>query len=209
MAPIELPPEEAIEGSLYFDLGGELPATAADLVFPAANRWANASIHWADAIGGTWRQIIRRRLFYDIDYEDQRFQSLPADFNRVEARYWRVMFDPEIPADGAELRITYPEEHLRFAANGSPPYMLVGGTLNSDAGPDPTFAAVIDALAPDRDAVPRLRLGERTVLGGSAALEVPEEFPWRTVLLWAALIAAAVTVGWMAFRLAREMSAKA
>lgn len=207
VSPVQLSEEPTDESALFFDVGGELPVTSADLVFPSTNRWANASIQWANVPGGPWRQAASRRLFYDIDYEGERVASPAIEFDRVEARYWRVNFYPGILPGGAELRLVYPEEHLRFAANGQPPYMLVGGTLSSEAGPDPTLAAVMAALVQETRSVPVASLAERMVLGGESALAIPREFPWKTVLLWFVLLAAGVTIGWMAVRLARDMSA--
>lgn len=204
--PSEVPMKDAGEDSLYFDLGGQLPATHAQIAFSKRNRWASASIHVADAVEGPWRQISRPQLIYDVDYEGQRLASAPLYLGRVESRYWRLTFHPDRPAEPLKLRLRYPREHLRFAANGEPPYMLVGGTLSEQAGPDATFAAVMDALDGDEQQVAEVIPGPRTVLGGDAALETPSQFPWRSVLLWAVLLVAGLTVAWMALRLAREMS---
>jgi len=207
--PFELAAEQAIDNALYFDTGGTLPVISVDLRLPGDNSWANAGLHWAHSIDGPWRQASVRRLFYQVEFETERFASAPIDLGRTEARYWRATFSPEIPADGIELHLEYPEESLRFSANGAPPYMLVGGTLSDESGPDQTFANVMAALDPDQAQASRAALGARVVLGGEAALELPTEFPWRTILLWVALLAGGLTVGWMAVRLVREMSAKA
>ena len=52
------------------------------------------------------------------------------------------------------------------------------------------------------------RLGDRAVLGGPAALEIPTEFPWKTVYLWLALLAAVLVISFMVMKLARDMSAE-
>jgi hypothetical protein len=206
LSPIEVPKEHAVEDAVFFDVGGELPTTAAQLAFTGDSGWAAASLHWAKAIEGPWRRVARSHLFYDISYERERLESPPLRLGRIEARYWRVTFAPELAPPGIELRLQYSEENLRFAANGQPPYILVGGTHLEEAGPDPTFAAVVTALDQDQRPVAQANLGPRMVLGGESVLEPPMEFPWRSMLLWAALAVAGLAVGWMAIRLARELS---
>jgi len=205
LSPIEVPEERASEDALYFDAGGALPTTSIDLVFSDKNRWGNASIYFGNSTDGPWQRLGSRRLFYDIDFEGERLASEPLSLRRVEVRYWKVLFATKTGADDVQLSLEYPEEHLRFAANGEPPYQLVGGTLSNEAGPDTTFAAVMSALDPDKTKVATASLAARTVLGGPAALVIPTEFPWRTVYLWVALLAAVLVIGFMAVRLAREM----
>lgn len=205
LSPVGIPTDDTQKNALYFDVGGVLPATSVDLVFPSENRWANASIHSGESLDGPWRQVTGWRLFYDIAFEGERLTSEALPLRRVEARYWKLMFDSKSRADGVQLRLEYPEEKLRFSADGEPPYQLVGGTLLDEAGPDPTFAAVMNTLDPEHANVVKAGLGARTTLGGSAALEIPTEFPWRTVSLWLVLLAAVLIIGYMVVRLARDM----
>ena len=174
---------------------------------PSSNQWVNASIYAATSIDGPWRKVRHSQLFYDVEFEGERLRSEPLDVGRVEARFWRVLFGKDIAPGDIDLSLEYPEERLRFSANGEAPYQLVGGTLLQAAGPDPTLAAVMKALSPDPAKIATAHLGRRVNLGGPGALEIPTEFPWRTVYLWAALLAAAAVVGFMAIKLARDMFA--
>jgi hypothetical protein len=207
LSALPVVPENAPANARIFDAGGALPVTGVDLVMPDKNQWVNASVYAGSSIDGPWRQVRNWRLFYDVEFEGERLQSEPLDVGRVEARFWRVLFGKDIAPDGVELSLEYPEERLRFSANGEAPYQLVGGTLLQEAGPDPTLAAVMKALSPDASKIARVRLGQRVNLGGPEALVVPTELPWRTVYLWIALIAAAAVVGFMAIKLARDMFA--
>ena len=202
-----LPAEPEAANARYFDAGGALPVTGADLVMPGRNQWVNASIYAGNSIDGPWRQVHGRRLFYDVEFEGERLRSEPLEIGRVEARFWRVVFGKDSTVQAVELSLEYPEERLRFSANGQAPYQLVGGTLAEEAGPDPTLAAVMKALSPDESKIATARLGRRVNLGGPGVLEIPTEFPWRTVYLWVALFAAAAVVGFMALKLARDMFA--
>jgi hypothetical protein len=200
-------PDDAPPNALYFDVGGALPVTGADFVMPSPNQWVQASIYAANSIDGPWRQVRAWRLFYDIEFEGERLLSEPVNLGRIEARFWRVLFGKDIAPDDVELRLEYPEERLRFSATGEAPYQLVGGTLLAEVGPDPTLAAVMKALSADESKIATVRLGRRINLGGPGVLEIPTEFPWRTVYLWVALFAAAALVGFMALKLARDMFA--
>ena len=92
---------------------------------------------------------------------------------------------------------------VRYIGNRSSGKM--GIALAEEAGPDPTLASVWSAIEPSAAAVPLATLGARRELGGPAALVVARPFPWRTISLWAVLIAGVLVVGTMAARLAREM----
>jgi len=208
LSPMNISAEDVQGNALYFDAGGALPTMGIDLVLPTINRWAKASIHLGSSIDGPWRQVSIWRLFYDIEFEGERLISEEFSLQRVEARYWKVLFDSKARTDGVLIRLKYPAEHLRFAANGEPPYQLVGGTLSEEAGPDATFSAVMGTLEPDGAKIATARLGDRAVLGGPAALEIPTEFPWKTVYLWLALLAAVLVISFMVMKLARDMSAE-
>ena len=119
------PSKDTQENALYFDVGGSLPTMSVDLVFPAKNHWANASVYLGNSLDGPWRQISNWRLFYDINFEGERLTSEALSLHRAEARYWKILFDSKSRTDGVQLRLEYPEEYLRFAADGEPPYQLV------------------------------------------------------------------------------------
>ncbi|MBT8066194.1 MAG: DUF3999 domain-containing protein [Gammaproteobacteria bacterium] len=205
LSPISTPTDDPQEISLYFDVGGALPTTSVDLVLPGGNRWANASIQSGPSPDGPWRPVVSRQLFYDIKFEGERLSSEAVSLRRAETRYWKVVFSSKSQANGVQLRLDYPEEKLRFSADGVPPYQLVGGTLLDEAGPDSTFAAVMNTLDPETSNVTEAKLGGRTTLGGLAALEIPTEFPWRTIILWLVLLVAVLVIGYMVVRLARDM----
>jgi len=205
LEPIDVDPSMALADTLYFDLGGRLPVTSAEPVFAAPNRWVEAGLEVSNRLDGGWQSLAVRYLFYDVDYEGESFASDALSLRRTEGRYWRLRLHSQMPAGGVRLALTYPEERLRFAANGELPYLLAAGTLLDEAGPDRTFASVMTALDQDDSGIASAQLGRRIELGGAAALSPPYAFPWRSVILWVALLAAVGTVGWMAVRLARDM----
>jgi hypothetical protein len=192
--------------ALYFDAGGMLPVSSVTLDFAGDNGWASASLATASSLDGPWDAVAYSPLFYEIDYQGERFASEQVDVGRREARYWRVAPVEPLARERVALRLEYPAEQLRVSAAGTAPYLLAAGTLAPEAGPDSTFAAVWRELPTGRPP-PLAELGERRELGGAAALRVPYAFPWRATLLWTVLGGGALAVAWMAVRLARELSA--
>ena len=196
-------PADAEENAFYFDAGGLLPVRAMELELVNRNTWANASIDFGDSLEGPWSLVASRRLYYRVDLQGDQVRAPVVQIASRGARFWRVRPDRPLGEDGIELRLHYPREHLRFAANGAAPYQLVGGGLSTEAGPDLVLSQVWEQLGEEM-AVTMAGLGTMSELGGEAAFIPPREFPWRSALLWGALSLGALAVGWMALRLGRE-----
>ncbi len=204
LAEVPKQADPPVENALYFDAGGTLPVSSVTLEFTGDNGWARGSIATASSLEGPWETVAHSPLFYEIDYQGERFASEPLEVGRREARYWRLTTAEPLARERVALRLAYPLEELRVSAAGTAPYMLAAGTLAEDAGPDATFAAVWRAL-PGASAPPRAALGALRELGGADALRAPYVFPWRVTLLWIVLGGGVLAVAWMAVRLAREL----
>lgn len=199
-ARIASPAENALDNAFYFDAGGALPVTHARLEFPDGYGWARARIGASTSRDGPYRNVTPEQLFYRVEIGGDSLSSPAAEVPRTEARYWRVSFAGE-PRGDIGLELDMPREQLRFAAQGSAPYMLAGGTLLDTVGPDATFADVVAELDAAAQSAGTARLGSRIELGGAAALVPARTFPWQTATLWAVLILGAVLVVSMAVRL--------
>ncbi len=202
LAPVEGPPAEEEENVLYFDAGGLVPTTRFQLEFSKSNRWVNASVFRSDSIDGPW-QWLSGHLFYQVEYEGVQFNNSAVDV-RGPRRYWKFELDGPVDQQDVGLRLDYLEDSIRVAANGTAPYMLVGGTLLEEAGPDTTFANVWQRLDATELVLETAGVGQRRQLGGAAALLPPTTIPWQTVVLWGSLFAGVLLVAWMAVRLGRE-----
>ena len=196
-------PAEAEEYAFFFDAGGLLPIRAVELELVNRNTWANASIDFGDSLEGPWSLVASRRLYYRVGFQGDQVRAPVVRIASRSARFWRVRPDRSLGEDGIELRLHYPREHLRFAANGAAPYQLVGGGLSTEAGPDQVLSQVWEQLDEEM-AVTVAGLGTMSELGGEAAFFPPREIPWRSALLWGTLLLGALAVGWMALRLGRE-----
>ena len=196
-------PEEGEANALFFDAGGHLPVRALELEFATPNGWSNAAIHSGDSLDGPWDLVATRRFYYRIDFQAEQVRSPVVEVPRRTARYWRVLPQRPLDEDAVELQLHYPQEFLRFAANGAAPYLLAGGGLSTEVGPDAVLGQIWDQLDEEMS-VSAARLGAMMELGGEAAFLPPREFPWRAALLWGALLVGALAVGWMALRLGRD-----
>ncbi len=198
-------PENAPADALYFDAGGPLPVASVTLAFAANDGWARADVAASRSLDGPWVPVAYGALFYALSFEGREFANEQVLVGRQEARYWRV--EPAAPLRGQEIELTlsFPQERLRVAARGGPPYLLAAGTLAEEAGPDATLSSVWSALDASAETVPLAALGARRELGGPAALVAAREFPWRSAALWAVLATGVLVVAIMAVRLAQEM----
>jgi hypothetical protein len=207
LAPLDArdSPANGPADALYFDAGGPLPVTALGVDFTAGTGWARTGVASASSLDGPWSSAALDTLFYELDYDGTHLASDAVAMPRRAARYWRLEPARHVAPELVSLRLEYAAETLRFSAQGRPPYLLAAGTRSTEAGPDPTFAAVWRRL-PGGAAPPRAELGALRELGGAAALERPHEVPWRTAALWSVLVGGALAVAWMAVRLARELN---
>jgi hypothetical protein len=103
-----------------------------------------------------------------------------------------------------ELQVGWVAQKLVFAARGGGPFRLVYGS----AGVKPA-AFAIESLIPGykTDAEFKVKpaaLGEQVTLAGSAQLRAPWDY--RKIALWSCLIVGVGLLGWMAFRLSRQMT---
>lgn len=204
LGPIDVPadtPSVAEEDTLYFDAGGLLPAGEIELAFARPNQWVHAAIFGSESLDGPWRLVVPARLYYRVELDGRQLTAPGVELRRTPVRYWKVVADRAMDREATELVLHFVTERLRFAANGSAPYQLVGGGLSTEAGPDTVLRQVWGQL--ENDSVGSVAgLGAMEELGGEAAFAAP--FPWRSAFLWGALLLGALTVGWMALRLGRE-----
>ncbi|HXV49700.1 MAG TPA: DUF3999 family protein, partial [Candidatus Binatia bacterium] len=123
------------------------------------------------------------------------------------ARYWLVRVDQKGGGIGGGvpgLQIGWVPQKLVFAARGAGPYQLAyGGSRVAPA------AFAIESLIPgyNTDAEFKVKpaaLGEPTTLAGTARLRAPVDY--KNIALWSTLIVGVALLGWMAFRLSRQIT---
>jgi hypothetical protein len=99
------------------------------------------------------------------------------------------------------LVVEWVPHEIEFVARGTGPFSLAYGSSVAQS------AAVSLLMLPVNVAVAPASLSPPESSGGDSLLLAPgKPFPWKTPLLWLLLIMGAGLLGWMAYRLSKEVS---
>lgn len=100
----------------------------------------------------------------------------------------------------------YPRYEVLFLGDGNGPYRLAWGNHAQQI----VTAALSDLLDGHLEDIQQrgvlVQLGSTEKAGGETRLSPQATLPWKTWLLWALLVLAALVTGGMAYRLYREMN---
>lgn len=189
------------DGAHEFDGGGRVPADRLDLALPRDTYLADARVYGRDRDDAPWR-LIGQQTFYRVAVDDVTITAEPMAVPAL--RYWRLDWLGE-PPDEPTLRLGWRPRELWFLRQGPPPFRLAYGLggLAPEAWPMQDLADRLGA-GTALDTLPAAVLGEPVTVGGRASLEAPPEpVDWRTLLLWAVLVAGVAAVAWLATRVLR------
>jgi hypothetical protein len=186
-----------------FDLGARLPVSQITVELPEPNSVAKLQILSRAKPGDSWRQVTEADFFRVQSGASERTNgriTIATDFDR----YWLARLTPQDSAfDSAapKLHVAWNARDLVFLASGSGPFVLACG--NGSA-----VAAGSDlSLVPKDVSVERADLGTPRAAGGPARLQpAPRFVPWKLVTLWSTLGLGVLLLGWMTYRLSREIS---
>jgi hypothetical protein len=212
------------DGDYEYDLGGPFPIDRVGVDLAAPNSIVPASLFARNAVGEPW-QPVATTVFYRLAPSSGQAESSrgvqsqsagdvvspPVAVDGGGRRYWLLRIDPRSGVAGTAappMRVGWRPQEIIFAARGPGPFMLAFGKHAATPG-----ALPISTLVPDYDSTRQLpanlakgQPGERVALGGESRLQKPPDVKRWT--LWAALVLGALVLGWMAWRLSRDMNAK-
>jgi len=192
-----------------YERSGRQPVDRVGMNLPDGNVLIEARVLSRPDEASPWR-LRYDGAFYRLDTEGLLLVRDEVKMRPTSDPYWRLERRSEsYGADGAALlRLGWAPYDLYFLAAGEGPFTLAYGA----ASPPPRTAA--DALLgrleaeADRQPVPVAGVSHAVVLGGEARLEPPPPpFPWQRWVLWSVLVAGALLLGGMAWRLWRQMGA--
>jgi hypothetical protein len=196
----------AAAGEYRFDLGAHLPIESVNLALPEINTVVNMELWSRRNPQDPWHAVVRRQ-FYRVDTVDGELRNQAIDVATDSDRYWLARAaGPGGAASAKPLRLqaAWTPSDVLFLARGAGPFTLAYGSAVAPAA-ETDLSAVSAALA-----VMPASLGEPQALGGEARLAPPAApFPWRRVLLWAALGASVCLLAWMAYRLSKDVGRSA
>jgi hypothetical protein len=196
-------------GRYELDAGGRQPVDRLRFDLPQRNTIAAVTAFSRARPTEPWG-FVAGATVYRLDDPGGEVRSGDLVVGATSDRHWR--FDVDTRGGGigtGELRVGlgWVPHRLVFAARGAPPFMLAFGrrdappaalpiaTLVPGYGPETPNGNVTIAMATADP--PYLLAGERATA---------ERRDWKPIWLWTALVAGVGVLGWMAMRLARQMS---
>jgi hypothetical protein len=191
-------------GEWLYDLGAALPVEAVRLQPAESNDVAVASILARNDVKELWREVARAP-FYRLQMESGEKQSPPVELGRMPARYWLARLAPGASTPPA-LEVTWRGVQIVFVARGEGPFTLAFGNAKAAA-----VALPVTSIIPEYQRYAELRLPEAKV-GAIATAPPPTEWEKltadvqpRRVALWVILLLGVAVLGFMAWRLSRQV----
>ena len=190
-------------GEFQYDLGATPPVDRVNLELPDLNTVVDVELLSREHPQDAWRTV-RHGGFYRLKSEGEELRNGPVSVLPNSARYWMVRTDPRqggLGKTAPRLVVDWVPHEVVFIARGSPPFYIAYGS-----GVAQSAAASLDML-PKNMAIATAALSTPESFGGDSLLLAPTApFPWKTPLLWLVLIAGAGLLGWMAYRLSKDVS---
>jgi hypothetical protein len=190
-------------GEFQYDLGATPTVDRVNLELPDNNTVVDVELLSREHPQDPWHTV-RRSGFYRLKSEGEELRNGPVTVPPTSDRYWLVRTDPRQGGLGVappHLMVEWVPHEVVFVARGAGPFYLAYGS--SQAKP----AAVSLAMLPKSLAIVPASLSEPESSGGEWLLMPPgTPFPWKTPLLWVVLIAGAGLLGWMAYRLSKDVA---
>jgi hypothetical protein len=197
-------------GEYSFDLGAHVPVDRVRVALPQVNTLAQAHLFSRSVVDGPWQSVADATLYRLISGGSEIHSADLVTATRSD-RYWLLRVEEK----GGGLGQGAPVMHagwlprpLLFVARGSGPFRLAYGAANVAPG-----ETSIENLLPDGGAttikIKGAEPGTPLPLGGVARLSpAAPQFPWKKYLLWGVLVSGVGLLGWMAYRLLKQMDAK-
>ena len=205
-------------GDYAFDTQGQFPADRLRFELPQLNTVVQVQILSRARSDAQWRPVARA-VAYRLHRDGTDLSSPDIPMGENADRYWLLRVDQKGGGLGAgepKLLLGWLPHEIVWVARGNPPFTLAYGSR--EAKPS---AYAIESLVPSyrRDAdlgakvatvdqispasVKPVEVDAPAVLGGQRALE--ERIDLKRWALWASLVAGVAFLGWMAWRLLRQM----
>ena len=195
-------------GEYRFDLGGHLPVHRMRIELPQTNTLVQAALLSKANISDAW-QTVSNNLLYKLHSEGQNLSNPDININSNNNRYWLLRVEQSGGGLGEglpEMNIGWQPQQLLFVTRGTAPFQLAYGS--SEIKP---AAYQMQSLLPNQKEgasfkIQAAKTGQQYALGGDARLlPAPLPHPWKKWILWAVLGMAVTALGWMAYRLIKQM----
>ena len=207
-------------GEHEFDLGGQFPVDRLRIGLPQPNTVASLDVLSRSKPADPWRRVTAATV-YRLVREGDELTSADIEIASAADRYWLVKIDQRgggIGGGPLGLSAGWVPHRLVFASRGTGPFQLAYGSRDAKATAFPIATLVPDykgeeelelrpaetGVASSGVAIGVARAADPQQLGGEAARR--ERVDWKRWTLWGSLVLGVVVLGWMALRLARQIS---
>ena len=194
-------------GEYQFDLGAHLPLLRLRFELPQINTLVQATLFSRSRPENSW-QPVSNAILYKLLHSGQDVKN-PDIAVSSSHRYWLLRVEQKNGGLGSGmpgLQAGWQAHQLQFVTRGAAPFQLAYGS--SEIKP---AEFQINNIFPGGEADSTLktqpaRTGVQISLGGEARLHAAAPpLPWNKWILWAVLGVAVVLLGWMAYRLIKQM----
>ncbi|HEX6768698.1 MAG TPA: DUF3999 domain-containing protein [Candidatus Binatia bacterium] len=200
------PPSPGSDGAYSYDLGGAFMFDRLRVQLPQPNTLVQLQILSRAKSSDPWRPATSA-LAYRLREGDLEVASPEIIVSSRGERFWLLRVDQKGGGVGGGvlvIEIGWVPHTVVFAARGAGPFQLAYGSSRVKPA-----ALAIESLIPgyktqgEFKVVPAKLAGQVT-LGGVSRLGVARDY--KTMALWGSLILGVIILGWMAWRLSRQVS---
>jgi len=195
-------------GEYQFDLGAHLPVQRIRIALPQMNTLVQAALLSRARAEDNWRPV-SSTLLYKLQHSGQDLNNPDIAVSGTH-RYWLLRVEQNSGGLGngvPDLQAGWQPHQLQFVTRGSAPFQLAYGS--SEIKPAEFQMQNVLPGAGQNQAELKIQLaqtGAQIALAGPARLNpAPLPLPWKKWILWAVLGAAVLLLGWMAYRLVKQM----
>ena len=189
-----------------YDVGGVFPFDRLRVELPQINTLAQVQILVRRKASDEWR-LKTTVMVYRLGRGHAEVTSPEIMMSSDGERYLLLRPDPKGGGVGAgvpALQIGWIAQKLVFAARGSGPFQLVYGNSAAKGAAYPIESLIPGYKTDAEFEVKPAALGEPVTLAGAAQLRAPMDY--KKWLVWIVLVLAVAALGWMAYRLSRQVS---
>ncbi|MCB1625926.1 MAG: DUF3999 family protein, partial [Pseudomonadales bacterium] len=194
-------------GEFDFRLPGNLPVDQFNVALPELNSVARVTLSVSEANAGPWRPIATTSV-YRLASGTGETRNTARSVGLIQRPYWRMRVEQPAGVLGKlapRLQVGWVPHELVFIARGEPPFRLAYGSATVESA-EVRLADIVPGLGREIPLAVVIADPEE-VLGGPARLvAAAKPFDWRSALLWISLVLGVLLLGWMAFRLMRDMN---
>ena len=203
---LQASPQDATKpGEYLFDLGGPFPIDRLQLALPQDNTIARVEVLSRSDPKQQW-QPVTSAVVYRLTRQGEQVVSPNLAVAGAGDRYWLVRVDQKgggLGSGALKLSAGWVPQKLVFAARGAGPFQIAYGSAAAQPASYPIETVVPGWRSRGQPKLAAAQLLPERLLAGKAALQPKRDYKiWG---LWTVLVAAVFLLGWMAWRLAKQM----